>query len=1130
MKNHIISFLLFTVFCSVNLFCQQNGRNYIITRTLLSEDESKYIDEINYFDGLGREVESIYKNFTPGKSSFISFKEYDERGNLHREWQPVASNSLGEFWEYDLIDFEAKAQYSDEYPYTINTYEPSPLNRTQSKIGPGEEWHKGNHSVEYHYGLNSSIGENSCRLFILNQDGSISSSGNHPEGSLETEIIFDENGNSTTKFKDTFGRTLLIRKSVSEGLSADTYFIYDDFNNLRYVLPPQLSTKLIGNKTWDSNDNDIWNFAYIYNYNSRGQCIEKKLPGCEPIYIRYDKGGHPILYQDGNQRNQNMWTINFPDKFGRTVISGLIKNINTKLFETSFLTATFRGDSDINGGYEFSFQLPDNIQFLTINYYDNYSFLQLLPESEEKKYANYNKTGYGQTELNASGLLTGRRIYTTTQPYSHNIEVNYYDKQGRLVEKHTSNHLGGMEDNFIAYTFSGKPLQTLHIHTAFDKSPVSEIYRYEYDHAERPTKTFYKLNDFDEILLSEQSYDELCRLARKKINNGNYAIDYNYNIRNWKEQISSSLFSETINYTKSTNGNNSYNGNISNIETTVRSATNISLTTKWNITYQYDGLNRLISSNYTPSGNPIQPYRADYSTSYTYDLNGNITSLTRKGPRIMLQENGSPIFVDYGDIDKLTLTLDGNHLQCVADEEGEIVFGNVFDFNDKYNDEIEYSYDSNGNLTSDLNREIELITYDSSNQPASISFKNGASTIYSYNADKQKLRTVYNTPQAAIAPTTENDTIFKPQNSNIQSNINSPQFYRDYCGNIIYKDGKLERILTECGYIEPNGQNGLFKFRYFLHDHLGNIRTVIDEQNTVLECNHYYPFGTPQGSSLNSQPYKFGGKELDRMNGLDIYDFEARQYDSLLGRFTTIDPLCEKYYDISPYAYCAGNPILYTDPTGEKITIAGVEYTPNMEYSGINNFIKNTINALQYVYKNGGEKVVNNLVAAENTYNFVKNNTRDKSFTTPADNSNDIEINMRTENVDIKDYYNAVSHELFHGIQYFHGQGGASIFNEVEAYLFTAFVSLYYVSGSLAGGANYSFPSPEPETQEEIIFSNAVNKLKNKFSEKDMNIAIEHFKKGAPQNNTGIYDGYVLRKANQRSSLMPLYFDFNNIK
>lgn len=612
-----------------------------------------------------------------------------------------------------------------------------------------------------------------------------------------------------------------------------------------------------------------------------------------------------------------MWTINFPDKFGRTVISGLIKNINTKLFETSFLTATFRGDSDINGGYEFSFQLPDNIQFLTINYYDNYSFLQLLPESEEKKYANYNKTGYGQTELNASGLLTGRRIYTTTQPYSHNIEVNYYDKQGRLVEKHTSNHLGGMEDNFIAYTFSGKPLQTLHIHTAFDKSPVSEIYRYEYDHADRPTKTFYKLNDFDEILLSEQSYDELCRLTRKKINNGNYAIDYNYNIRNWKEQISSSLFSETINYTKSTNGNNSYNGNISSIETTVRSATNISLTTKWNITYQYDGLNRLISSNYTPSGNPIQPYRADYSTSYTYDLNGNITSLTRKGPRIMLQENGSPIFVDYGDIDKLTLTLDGNHLQCVADEEGEIVFGNVFDFNDKYNDEIEYSYDSNGNLTSDLNREIELITYDSSNQPASISFKNGASTIYSYNADKQKLRTVYNTPQAAIAPTTENDTIFKHQNTNIQSNINSPQFYRDYCGNIIYKDGKLERILTECGYIEPNGQNGQFKFRYFLHDHLGNIRTVIDEQNTVLECNNYYPFGTPQGSSLNSQPYKFGGKELDRMNGLDIYDFEARQYDSLLGRFTTLDPKCEKSYDISPYAYCLGNPILLIDPTGE---------------------------------------------------------------------------------------------------------------------------------------------------------------------------------------------------------------------
>ena len=66
------------------------------------------------------------------------------------------------------------------------------------------------------------------------------------------------------------------------------------------------------------------------------------------------------------------------------------------------------------------------------------------------------------------------------------------------------------------------------------------------------------------------------------------------------------------------------------------------------------------------------------------------------------------------------------------------------------------------------------------------------------------------------------------------------------------------------------------------------------------------------------QPYKYGTKELDRQNGLDLYDFEARQQDPMLGRFTTIDPMSEKYYSISPYAYCAGNPVLYGDPSGMK--------------------------------------------------------------------------------------------------------------------------------------------------------------------------------------------------------------------
>ncbi|MBR5653417.1 MAG: hypothetical protein IKX22_04985, partial [Prevotella sp.] len=68
------------------------------------------------------------------------------------------------------------------------------------------------------------------------------------------------------------------------------------------------------------------------------------------------------------------------------------------------------------------------------------------------------------------------------------------------------------------------------------------------------------------------------------------------------------------------------------------------------------------------------------------------------------------------------------------------------------------------------------------------------------------------------------------------------------------------------------------------------------------------------------QPYKFGGKELERTLPLDGYDFGARWMDPVVGgRFTTMDPLCEKYYSVSPYAYCGGDPVNAVDPDGKDI-------------------------------------------------------------------------------------------------------------------------------------------------------------------------------------------------------------------
>ena len=105
---------------------------------------------------------------------------------------------------------------------------------------------------------------------------------------------------------------------------------------------------------------------------------------------------------------------------------------------------------------------------------------------------------------------------------------------------------------------------------------------------------------------------------------------------------------------------------------------------------------------------------------------------------------------------------------------------------------------------------------------------------------------------------------------------------------------------------------------FFIKDHLGSVRAVVSETGEVLQTNEFYPYGDLFGTSgtvgSNGNRYRFTGKELGDETGL--YDFSARYLQTSLGRFTTIDPLAEKYPGVSPYAYCNGNPVRYIDPDG----------------------------------------------------------------------------------------------------------------------------------------------------------------------------------------------------------------------
>ena len=140
----------------------------------------------------------------------------------------------------------------------------------------------------------------------------------------------------------------------------------------------------------------------------------------------------------------------------------------------------------------------------------------------------------------------------------------------------------------------------------------------------------------------------------------------------------------------------------------------------------------------------------------------------------------------------------------------------------------------------------------------------------------------------------------------------------DYCGNMIYENGVLKQILVDGGYVTFSGTTP--NYFYYLKDHLGNNRVVLTPSGTPIQVNHYYPFGGLFGESTggSTQRFMYNGKELDRTHGLDWYDYGARHMTPDVGRFTTIDPMAEKYYSISPYAYCANNPIKYIDVKGEE--------------------------------------------------------------------------------------------------------------------------------------------------------------------------------------------------------------------
>ena len=269
----------------------------------------------------------------------------------------------------------------------------------------------------------------------------------------------------------------------------------------------------------------------------------------------------------------------------------------------------------------------------------------------------------------------------------------------------------------------------------------------------------------------------------------------------------------------------------------------------------------------------------------------------------------------FGAIDNLTISYNGNQLVKVTDAAEALNYSDALDFHDGDDTACEYDYDSNGALTRDSNRGIKSIAYDYAHYPSYINMSIGKKIRYvdnDYTADGRKLSSKHKAyPSGNISVTTTDLYI-----DGLMLRNDAPLLWRF--------DG---------GYVDLNANGTPTRWNYYIADHLGSTRMVVDSNDSIRESINYYPFGSEMRisnpalmSGDTSHPFRFTGKELDRQNTLNMYDFGARMFDVAgVPMWTSVDPLAEKYYNVSPYSYCAGNPVMLVDPDGKSTKVKALE-------------------------------------------------------------------------------------------------------------------------------------------------------------------------------------------------------------